>query len=125
MAPLAPLALLYNSIPLAPFLLFIAVYSFIVNNQSLSRFVRINAMQAVLLDVLLIIPQVLLESVLHPPEGGPALYLYTSGLNTLFLFVAVSVAYGMGSCAVGQTPRLPLVAEAADTQVRGDGPQGW
>jgi hypothetical protein len=29
------------------------VYSLIVNNTSLSRFIRINAMQAVLLDVLL------------------------------------------------------------------------
>jgi len=29
-----------------------------------------------------------------------------------------------GSCAVGQTPRLPLVAEAADNQVRG-GTGGW
>jgi hypothetical protein len=35
------------------FLLFLGVYSFIVNNQSLSRFIRVNAMQAVLLDVLL------------------------------------------------------------------------
>ena len=35
------------------FLLFLAVYSFIVNNQSLSRFIRVNAMQAVLLDILL------------------------------------------------------------------------
>lgn len=35
------------------FLLFLGVYSLIVNNQSLSRFIRVNAMQAVLLDVLL------------------------------------------------------------------------
>lgn len=71
------------------------------------------------------IPQVLMDTVLHPPEAGPALSLYESGTNTIFLFVAVCVAYGMGSCAVGQTPRLPLVAEAADTQIRGDGPSGF
>jgi len=35
------------------FVLFLAVYSFIVNNQELSRFIRVNAMQAVLLDILL------------------------------------------------------------------------
>lgn len=57
LAPLAPLALLYNTIPFGPFLVFLGVYSGIVNNQSLPRFVRYNAMQAVLLDVLLIIPQ--------------------------------------------------------------------
>jgi hypothetical protein len=35
------------------FILFIGVYSFIVNNQSMGRFIRYNAMQAVLLDILL------------------------------------------------------------------------
>lgn len=29
-----------------------------------------------------------------------------------------------GSCAVGQTPKLPLVANAANTQIR-DGPSGF
>lgn len=124
MAPLAPLALLYNGIPFAPFVLFLAVYSFIVNNQELSRFIRVNAMQAVLLDILLIIPQVLMDTVLHPPSGGPALTVYVAGTNTIFIFVAVCVAYGMGSAAVGQTPKLPLVAEAANTQIR-DGPSGF
>lgn len=156
------------------------------------------------------IPSVLMSSVLRPPEGGVALQLYEQGLNTIFLFVAVSVAYGMvrrplntklhflvaidrdcstlyitcmcralgvfynvwgtsvllllhqytlgvcsvhvrnthcqvlrltydlacaasgcaaccrlqGSCAVGQTPRLPLVADAASKQLGGDGPSG-
>eukprot|EP00882_Tetradesmus_deserticola_P016160 GHRQ01017239.1.p1 GENE.GHRQ01017239.1~~GHRQ01017239.1.p1 ORF type:complete len:215 (+),score=60.66 GHRQ01017239.1:193-837(+) len=109
MAPLAPVAYIYNSVPFLPFLLFIGVYSFIVNNQSMGRFIRYNAMQAVLLDVLLIIPSVLMGSVLRPPEGGAALQLYESGLNTIFLFVAVSVAYGMVSCLLLQA----LVGAAA------------
>ena len=81
-------------------------------------------MQAVLLDVLLIIPQVLLENVFRAPADGPGLQLYVSANNTIFLFVAACAAYGVGSCAVGQVPRLPLVAEAADSQMR-DGPSGW
>ncbi len=40
------------------FLVFLAVYAGIVNNYSLGRYIRYNAMQAVLLDILLIIPQV-------------------------------------------------------------------
>lgn len=124
MAPLGPLYALYTALPFAPFIVFIAVYSGIVNNYSLGRFIRYNAMQAVLLDILLIIPQVLLDDVFKQPTGGLALQAYISTENTLFLFVAVSVAYGMGSCLVGQMPRLPLVAEAADTQVR-DGPSGF
>lgn len=35
------------------FLVFLGIYNGIVNNQNFSRFVRYNAMQAVLLDILL------------------------------------------------------------------------
>ena len=69
-------------------------------------------------------PQVLLDDVIKPPMGGMGLQAYMSANNTIFLFVAVSVAYGAGSCLVGQAPRLPLVADAADSQVR-DGPSGF
>lgn len=42
-----------------------------------------------------------MDDVLHPPAGGPALSLYVSGTNTIFLFVAVCVAYGMVSPCAG------------------------
>lgn len=126
MAPLGPIAGFYSSIPFAPLVIFLAVFNGIVNNQNLPRFVRFSAMQAVLLDVLLIIPQVLLSSLFRNPGESPlALQAYITVNNTIFLFVAVSVAYGMGSSLVGQSARLPLVAEAAETQLRGPGGGGF
>ncbi|KAI8467815.1 MAG: hypothetical protein J3K34DRAFT_523440 [Monoraphidium minutum] len=134
LAPLGPLNDIYHLFPFAPFLIFLGVYSGIVNNRSLSRFTRYNAMQAragagraagadlwrpaVLLDILIIIPQLLLNAFGTPTNDGPLMSLYIGGANTIFLFVAVCTALGMGSCAVGQTARLPLVAEAADSQVQ-------
>eukprot|EP00798_Chlamydomonas_sp_ICE-L_P031580 gene31580-6778_t len=123
MSPLLPIYGLYTSFPFAPFLVFLAVYSFIVNNQSLSRFVRYNAMQAVLLDILLVFPQLLLNDIGGGPGDGAGLTIYMQLYNTIFLFVACSCAYGMGSSLIGQVPRLPLVAGAADAQIRG-GPGG-
>lgn len=117
-APLAPLMYVFHSFPFAPFLIFLAVYSGIVNNQSFSRFVRYNAMQAVALDVLLIIPQVILDNLIKPPQDELGLQAYMTAYNTLFLFVAICTAIGMGSSLVGQTARLPMVADAADSQVR-------
>lgn len=40
-------------LPACSFLIFLGIYNGIVNNQNLPRFVRYNAMQAVLLDILL------------------------------------------------------------------------
>ncbi|GIL86018.1 hypothetical protein Vretimale_9059 [Volvox reticuliferus] len=117
-APVAPLMYIYHAFPFAPFLVFLAIYNGIVNNTSLPRFVRYHAMQAVLLDVLLIIPQVILNDVWKAPSDELGLQAYILAYNTLFLFTAVCSAYGMGSSLVGLTARLPLVAEAADYQVR-------
>lgn len=141
--PLAPLQLLWLSVPFAPFVAFLGVYAGIVNNRSLPRFVRFSAMQAVMLDILLIIPQILLQGLGGGKVGAlggaaaAARYggggfddasgleqigrqLYETTNNTVFFFVVACVAYGMGGAFVGLPARLPLVAEAADSQVRED-----
>jgi len=51
--PLGPLNSLYHLFPFSGLLVFLAVYSGIVNNQNLSRFTRLAACQAVVLDILL------------------------------------------------------------------------
>jgi hypothetical protein len=138
--PLAPLQLLWLSVPFAPFVAFLGVYAGIVNNRSLPRFVRFSAMQAVMLDILLIIPQIVLQGFGGGKVGAmggaaaAARYggfgdgggfdlgrqLYETTNNTVFFFVVACVAYGMGGALVGVPARLPLVAEAADSQVRED-----
>lgn len=117
LAPLNPLVSLYFTVPFASFAVFFAVYLGIINNQNFSRYVRFNAMQAVLLDVVLILPG-LFENLFRPPSSGPGLQAYISLYNSIWLFVFVCVAYGVGACLTGQTPRLPFVADAAEQQIR-------
>lgn len=75
-------------------------------------------MQAVLLDIILILPG-LIESVLRVrPSGGFGLQLYITSYNTVFFFLFICVALGIGSCMSGVTARLPYIADAADAQVR-------
>ncbi|KAK9823459.1 hypothetical protein WJX72_002907 [[Myrmecia] bisecta] len=117
LAPLGPAIRLYFSFPFASLIVFFAVYAGIVNNTNFDRYVRYNAMQAVLLSIILIVPG-LLESVLKPSLSGPGLPIYINAYNTIWLFVFTCVAYGIGSCLVGTTARLPLIADAADQQIR-------
>lgn len=116
-APLAPLISLYSTVPFAPFVAFLGVYIGIINNQRWPRFVRFNAMQAVLLDILLILPR-LVEQVFSAPTSGWALQAYITVQNTIWIFVAAAVLYGIGASLVGQTARIPIVADAAEQQVR-------
>ncbi|KAI3879817.1 hypothetical protein MKX03_000436 [Papaver bracteatum] len=113
--PLFPAIRVFKSFPFNGFLVFLTLYFIVVRNPNFSRYVRFNTMQAIVLDVLLIFPD-LLERSFNPTEGI-GLDLIQSLDSTVFLFLLVSLIYGSGSCLLGQVPRLPIVAEAAERQI--------
>ncbi|XP_026660274.1 protein TIC 20-v, chloroplastic-like [Phoenix dactylifera] len=113
--PLLPAIRLFRSSPLNGFLLFLTLYFAVVRNPSFSRYVRFNTMQAIVLDVLLIFPD-LLERTFNPRQGLP-LELLQSVDSTVFFFLLISLVYGSTSCILGLVPRLPIVADAAERQV--------
>ncbi|CAN4075421.1 unnamed protein product [Withania somnifera] len=113
--PLVPAIRVFKSFPLNGLLVFFTLYFVVVRNPNFSRYVRFNTMQAIVLDVLLIFPDLLERS--FNPRDGLGLDLMMSFDSTVFLFLLVSLVYGSSSCLLGQLPRLPIVAEAADRQV--------
>lgn len=113
--PLFPAIRAFKSFPFNGFLIFITLYFVVVRNPNFSRYVRFNTMQAIVLDVLLIFPDLLERS--FNPRDGFGLDVVMSLDSTVFLFLLVSLIYGFSACLFGLTPRLPLVAEAADRQV--------
>lgn len=52
------------------------------------------------------------------PMGGAGLQIYITLYNTIFFFLFACVVYGVGGSLAGREARLPIVAEAADAQVR-------
>lgn len=113
--PLVPAIRVFKSFPFNGFLVFLTLYFVVVRNPNFSRYVRFNTMQAIVLDVLLIFPD-LLERTFNPRDGV-GLELMMSLDSTVFLFLLVCLVYGSSSCLLGQLPRLPIVADAADRQV--------
>ncbi|XP_077225420.1 protein TIC 20-II, chloroplastic-like [Tasmannia lanceolata] len=113
--PIFPLLSLYRSIPYANFVMFFALYLGVVRNPSFSRYVRFNAMQALVLDVLLAIPHLLHR--IFTPEKGLGFKLMVMGYDAVFVFMVACFLYSLGFCVLGKTPYLPFVAGAADRQL--------
>ncbi|MBA0748470.1 hypothetical protein Gogos_005284, partial [Gossypium gossypioides] len=88
--PILPFLSLYKSVPYASFVAFFALYLGVVRNPSFSHYVRFNSMQAVTLDVLLVVP-LLLTRIFNPGRVGLGI--------------------------LGRTPYLPFVADAAGRQI--------
>lgn len=118
LSPLQPLISVYYSVPFASILVFFAVYLGVINNYEFPRYVRFNAMQAVLLDIILILPGLFETLFRGGPMVGAGLQIYITVYNTIFLFLLACVVYGVGSCLAGTSSKLPIVGDAADQQVR-------
>ncbi|RDX75582.1 Protein TIC 20-II, chloroplastic, partial [Mucuna pruriens] len=110
--PIVPLLAFYRSVPYSSFIAFFALYLGIVRNPSFPRYVRFNAMQAVTLDVLLVIP--LLFHRIFTPGPGP---LMVWSNNAIFVFSLLCFVYSVASSVLGRTPYLPFVADAASRQI--------
>lgn len=114
--PILPILSLYRSVPYASFVAFFALYLGVVRNPSFSRFVRFNSMQAVVLDVLLVVP-LLVNKIFNPGRAGLAFRLMVMSHNAIFLFLVACFLYSLGFCIMGKTPYLPFVADAAGRQL--------
>ncbi|KAL5564527.1 hypothetical protein UlMin_027691 [Ulmus minor] len=114
--PLLPLISLYRSIPYSSFVAFFALYLGVVRNPNFSHFVRFNSMQAVTLDVLLVLP-LLIQRIFSPGRSGVGFRVMVWGHNVLFVFSILCFLYSLSSCILGRTPHLPFVADAAGRQL--------
>ncbi|WOG83031.1 hypothetical protein DCAR_0102205 [Daucus carota subsp. sativus] len=115
LGPILPFFNAYRSIPYASYVAFLALYVGVVRNEGFSRYVRFNAMQAVVLDVLLVVP-LLIQRIFSPGRSGIGFNLTVIGYNFLFCFVVTCFVYSLVHSVLGKTPYLPFVADAAGRQ---------
>ena len=98
------------------------MYLGVIQNQNMSKFVRFNAQQAILLDILLILPDVLTRLFAgmdgQGPTGGIGLQAEVIMFNSVFLYTYISCLVGSVSATSGKTVKLPLIGDASDSQTR-------
>lgn len=82
----------------------------------MNKYVRFNALQAVVLDVLLVLPM-LIQRISSPGQSGIGLKFTIWMHNGIFVFVVGCFVYGLVACILGKTPYLPFVTEAANRQM--------
>ena len=110
-----PLIQLYYT-PFIPFVVFFALFLLVVRNEGIAHFIRFNAMQAILISIVLSLFSIIWQFILGPILGGS---LLTQTLfNTVFLGTIVAVGYSVVQSALGRYAEIPTISDAAYTQVR-------
>jgi hypothetical protein len=107
-----PIVYAFQSVPFLPLVLFIGLAS-MSNSMGLSRFVRFNIQQSILLDICLILPYVF-----APVTKFFPMQLQIIGTNMLWYCVVGIVSYAILSNLNGLLPnRVPFLSEAASAGI--------
>jgi uncharacterized membrane protein len=114
--PLLPVKGLYDSLgSIGQLIAFFAIFMFVVRNEKINHFIRFNAMQAILLDIVIFLCSLLLRVLVPIPGTGFAIETLA---NTIFLGVVATVVYSVFQSVSGRYAEIPVISEAVYMQVR-------
>lgn len=113
--PLQPVLFIYSAIPFAGLVIFFLLFLLVVRNERIIHFIRFNTMQAILLDILLVLFNLLFEILL--PGLGTNLVTETL-LNIVFLGTVAACGYSIVQSLLGRYAEIPTLSEAVHAQVR-------
>jgi uncharacterized membrane protein len=114
--PLVPVVQVYGALgSIGQLLIFFALFMLVVRNEKISHFIRFNTMQAILLDIVIFLCDILTNVIGLVPSSGFAIQtLYT----TIFLGIVASVLYSVAQCLMGRYAEIPAISDAVYMQVR-------
>jgi len=112
--PALPLVLVQQAVPFGGFLIFLVLFLAVVRNPRVPGYIRFNALQAILLDIVLIVLSLAFNLVLAPLGGNFAVRTLA---NTVFLGVLVLVVFAVVQCLRGKEADIPALSEAVRMQL--------
>jgi hypothetical protein len=119
LSPLFPVAIVYGIIDrsffgLGGLIIFFALFMLVVRNERVPHFIRFNTMQAILLDIVIILCGILLQIIGLTGNGFAVSTLAT----TIFLGIVAASAYSIVQSLLGRYAEIPAISDAVYMQVR-------
>ncbi|NEQ21696.1 MAG: hypothetical protein F6K28_21270 [Microcoleus sp. SIO2G3] len=112
--PLQPVLFIYQSIPFAGIIIFFLLFLLVVRNERILHFIRFNTMQAILLDIVLVLCSLLFNILL---KGLGTNLVTETLLNIVFLGTLAACGYSIVQSLLGRYAEIPALSEAVYAQV--------
>lgn len=112
--PALPLQLLEQAVPFGGLVLFLLLFLVVVRNAQVPYMIRFNVLQAILIDIVLVLLTLAFQMLLAPLGGGFAVRTLS---NTIFLGTLLLVAFAVVQCLRGKEADIPTVSEAVRMQL--------
>jgi uncharacterized membrane protein len=95
---------------------FFLLFLLVVRNERIPHFIRFNTMQAILIDILVILCQVVAAYVLKPVIQID--FILQTLFTTVFLGVVATISYSIFQSVRGNYAEIPTLSDAVHMQVR-------
>jgi hypothetical protein len=112
--PALPVAMLQQMVPFGGLVLFLALYLAVVRNSQVPYPIRFNVLQAILIDIVLVVVSLAFNLLINPLGSGFALRTLS---NSVFLGTLVVVLFGVVQNLRGKDADLPTISEAVRMQL--------
>jgi hypothetical protein len=112
--PALPFLMLQQIVPFGGLVLFLVLYLAVVRNPKVPDYLRFNALQAILIDILLQLLSLGFRVLLSPL--GDSIVLRTLN-NTIFIGCLAVLLYALLQCSRGKEADLPTISEAVRMQL--------
>ena len=112
--PALPVAMLQQMVPFGGLVLFLALYLAVVRNGQVPFPIRFNVLQAILIDIVLVVVTLAFNLLITPLGSGFALRTLS---NSVFLGTLVVVLFGVVQNLRGKDADLPTISEAVRMQL--------
>lgn len=112
--PALPLVVLEQAIPFGGLVLFLLLFLLVVRNPKVPYPIRFNVLQAILIDIVLVLLSLAFDTVLAPLGAGFAVRTLS---NTIFLGTVLLVLFSVIQSLRGKEADIPTVSEAVRMQL--------
>jgi uncharacterized membrane protein len=113
--PLLPVIAIYGAIPFGSLVVFFALFFLVVRNEKIPHFIRFNTMQAILLDIVIVLCSYLIRLIGVIPGASFAIQTLST---TIFLGIVGCAVYSIVNSLIGKYAEIPAVSDAVYMQVR-------
>ena len=111
--PAVPVLMLERGVPFGSFLLFLVLFLAVVRNPQVPYFLRFNVLQAMLLDIVLVVLSLAFQLLRIGSLGFAGRTL----ANTVFLGMLVLLLFALVQCLRGKEADIPTLSEAVRMQL--------
>jgi hypothetical protein len=116
LAPLLlPVLWLYQTLPFASLIIFFGLFVLVVRNEKVPHMIRFNTMQALLVDILIVVAGLVLP-ILGRVDSSNLVVVALS--STIFIGVLAVVIFSIVQSLRGLYAEIPTLSDAAYLQVR-------